>query len=88
MWLRDVVEEPRYTEDLDNLRRAYPEIDDIQAIISWTLSRTPRIGEPLSIAPDFRVFTTSPAGKLPSFWVLYTFDGDRVYLHSIQPAVS
>jgi hypothetical protein len=86
MYLRDVVEEPRYSEDLDHYRRLYSAIDDVQAIISWTLSRQPTIGQPLLVAPDFRVFTTSPFQDMPAFWVLYTFDTERVYLHSIQVA--
>lgn len=86
MWYRDIVEEPRYSEDLDHLRSLYSELDDVQEIISWTLSRDARIGQPLPYAPDFRVITTSPIGSTPSFWVLYTFDTNHVYLHSLAIA--
>lgn len=86
MYLRDVVEEPRYTEDLDNYRRLYPEIDDVQAIISWTLSRQPTIGLPIPFASDFRLFGTTAFKNVPAFWILYSLDAERVYLHSIQRA--
>jgi hypothetical protein len=84
MYLRDVVEESRFTQDLDGYRRLYSNMDDVHQIITWTLSRQPMVGDALSFAPDFRLFTTTPIGKTPPFWVLYTFDAERVYLHSLQ----
>jgi hypothetical protein len=84
MYLRDVVEEARYAQDLDNYRRLFPEIDDLQAIIVWILSRQPTSGEPLAVAPDFRVFTTEQTATMPAFHILYSFDENNVYLHSIQ----
>jgi hypothetical protein len=84
MYLRDVVEEPRYAQDLDNYRRLFPEIDDLQIIIVWTLSRKPTSGEALAVAPDFRVFTTEPIANMPAFHILYSFDENFVYLHSLQ----
>jgi len=86
MPLRDVVEEKRFTQDLDAFRELYSNMDDVHQSITWTLSRDPRVGEPLEVAPDFRLFTTTPIGKTPAFWVLYTFDADCIYLHSLQEA--
>lgn len=85
MYLRDVVEEPRFTQDIDSYRKLYPRIDDVHQAITWTLGHDPRIGTSLPIAPDFRVFETTPIGDVPAFWVLYTFDDAKVYLHSLEP---
>lgn len=83
MYLRSVIEEPRYSQDLDNLREQYPQIDEVQRHISWELSRNPRGGEPLEDAPDFRFFTTTPFEDVPPFRVLYDFHEENVYLRSI-----
>jgi hypothetical protein len=86
MSLRDVVEEEHFTQDLDAFRKLYSHMDDVHRSITWTLSRVARIGEPLEVAPDFSLFTTTPIGKAPAVWVLYTFEAERVYLHSLQEA--
>jgi hypothetical protein len=86
MPLRDVIEEKRFTQDLDAFRKLYSDMDDVHQIITWTVSRNPRVGEPLEVAPDFRLFMTNAIGKTPAFWVLYTFDDEHVYLHSLQEA--
>jgi len=86
MSLRDVVEEPRFTLDLDYYRQSYDNMDDVHSSITWALSNDPRTGEALEVAPDFRLFTTTAIGNIPAFWVLYTFDADRVYLHSLEEA--
>jgi hypothetical protein len=83
MYLRGVIEEPRYSQDLDALREQYPQIDEVQRRASWELSRNPRVGEPLEDAPDFRFLTTSPFEDVPSFRILYDFDEENVYLRSI-----
>jgi hypothetical protein len=83
MHLRDVVEEPRFTQDLDSYRRLYANMDAVHQDITWKLSRQPAIGIILPFAPDFRLFTTKSIGETPAFWVLYTFDEERVYLHSL-----
>lgn len=85
MYLRAIIEEPRFTQDIDSYRRLYSHIDDVHEDLTWVLSRDPRLGEPLAVAPDFRLYTTTAIGDTPAFWVLYTFDAERVYLHSIEP---
>jgi hypothetical protein len=85
MSLRTVIEEPRFTQDIDGFRRKYPRIDEVHLAITWILARTPFAGTPLEVAPDFRVFETTAVGDTPAFWVLYTFDHEKVYLHSIEP---
>jgi hypothetical protein len=70
MYLRSVVEEARYTEDFDNLRQHYPEMDEIQARLTWLLSRNPRAGEALAFAPDFYLISTGAVGNTPAFWIL------------------
>jgi hypothetical protein len=81
---RTVVEEPRFSQDLDGFRRIYEGMDDVYTAVAWALSRDPRLGEQLRVAPDFRVLTTTAAHDTPSFWILYTFDAEHVYLHSIE----
>jgi len=84
-YLRDVVAESRFSQDLDNFREKYPQIDDVFMAVSWTLARDPRQGTPLPVAPDFYVFETTPIGNVPAFWILYNFDEQKVYLQSIEP---
>ena len=87
MPLRDVVEDEVFTEDIDNLRRLYGDaIDELHRGITWALSNDPRIGEPLPKARDYRIYTTTPIGNLPAFWVMYTFDAEKVTLVSLQEA--
>lgn len=85
MYLRDVVEELRYSQDLDNFRRRYPHMDEVQALLVWELSNNPTLGNSLYFAPDFRLYETSRYEAMPVFYILYTFDENRVYLHSIEP---
>lgn len=85
MCLRGVVEEPRYSQDLDRFRRMYSLVDDVHEDLTWILSRHPREGKTLTFAPDFWLYTTTAIGDTPAFWILYTFDTERVYLHSIEP---
>jgi len=83
-YLRDVVEEPRYTQDLESLRRQFPSLDEIHADLTWELSQHPTAGIPLPFASDFRLYTTTPTKDTHAFHILYTFDENKVYLHSIQ----
>lgn len=84
-YLRDVVEEPRYSQDLDLLRRQFPSLDEIHADLTWELSLHPAVGQPIAFALDFRLYTTVPTNDTPAFHILYSFDKNKVYLHSIQP---
>lgn len=84
MSLRNVVEEPRFSQDIDGFRKIYARMDDVYIGIAWSLSHDPRIGEQLRVAPDFRLLTTTAVDDTPAFWVLYTFDTENVYLHSLE----
>lgn len=85
MYLRDVVEEPTFSEDIDYLRNRYEAIDDVHQWLTWTLSENPRAGERLKFAPDFWLITTPVLADTPSFWVMYRFAPNKIYLHSIEP---
>lgn len=84
--LRDVVEDPRYTEDFDSLHNVYAHMDDVHLSITWALARDPRIGSPLPGFPDFRVYRTTSIGATPQFQVLYTFGPETVTLLGIEIA--
>lgn len=86
MWLRTIVEEQRFLEDFDNFRRLYPGLDKLHITITYTLARHPRVGNPLEIAPDFRSLYIQARSETPAFWLLYTFDENNVYLHSLKLA--
>lgn len=83
--LRSVVEEPNFTSDLDSFRRLYNDMESAYEAFSFALAESPRIGERMRQAPDFWIYTTKPVGEVPAFWILYRFDSDYVYLHSIEP---
>ena len=84
MYLRGVVLESRYAEDLDNLRQLYPEMDQVEAHLESELSENPRLGDLSPTSDDFRVYTTGAVGQTPAFWVTYTFDVNQIFLHSIK----
>lgn len=67
-------------------RRNYPEMDNVHAFITYELGNDPRIGKPNPHAPDFREIVTKSRANTPAFYVTYTFDEERVYLHSLTVA--
>jgi hypothetical protein len=83
-YLRDVVEEPRFAQDIDGYQAKYAHIDALHEWVTGTLSENPRAGRPFKEAPDIRVLTTPPIEDVPAFWVVYTFDENKVYLLSIR----
>lgn len=83
--LRTVVEEKNFAADLDGYRRVYSDIEEVYSNLSLLLAMNPRLGIPLVQAPDYHIYQTDPLGNAPSFWIMYTFDTERVYLHSIEP---
>jgi hypothetical protein len=86
-YLRDIVEEPRYSQDLDNFQHLYPDMDIVQGQIAWNLSKRPTVGNRLEFVPDFWIYETTATQDHPAFTVLYTFDENKVYLHSLHPDV-
>jgi hypothetical protein len=86
MYLRDVVEKKHFSADFDQLRELHPQLEATHEWLTWALANNPRLGKLLEVAPDFRAVMTPALEDTPSFWVLYTFDADKVYLHSIAPA--
>jgi hypothetical protein len=84
MSLRDVVEDPLFTEDLDNLRNVYSQIDDVHDGLTWALSNDPRIGVLIPQTHDYRLYITTATSTTPAFWVMYRFDAEKVYLYSIK----
>ncbi len=78
---------PRFSQDLDNHRLRFQGVDAIVEEVFFLLSHTPWIGDPLRVAPDFRVLrTVTEYGQ--AFWVLYSYDNAQVYMHSIEPVLS
>jgi hypothetical protein len=86
--LRDVVEEPNFTDEFDLLRDTYPQLDAIFADLSWTLSSDPHIGVPVQGYPHpyIRLFITTPIQDTPAFQVLYRYTDDQVILLAIDRA--
>jgi hypothetical protein len=83
--IRTVIEETRFTNDLDNYRRLYPNVDKVYLEMTWLLATQPRVGEALDFAPDFWRYQTSAVGEVSPFWILYTFDDNHVWLQSMEP---
>jgi hypothetical protein len=86
--VRDVVEEPNFTENFDLLRDAYPEVDigAIHAEITWKLASNPRVGDMIEGFPDptFRIYRTAPVKDRPVFSVLYRYTDKLVILLGID----
>ena len=85
MWYRGIAQDKRYSQDLDDYRRLYPAIDEVQRLLEWELTRNPNVGDQLPTALDFRTYRTPSHEDVPSFHILYSFDENTIYLHSIQP---
>jgi hypothetical protein len=84
--LRDVVEEPNFTEEFDLLRNDYSRMDAVHAALTFGLSSDPRAGAFVQgfPHPTIRIFKTTPIGDTPSFLVLYRYTADRVILLGID----
>jgi len=84
--LRDVVEEPHFTEEFDLLRLSYAEMDTVHAAITFALASDPRIGDSLKSFPHptIRVFQTHATHNLPIFVVLYRYTDKLVILLGID----
>ena len=86
---RTVVEEPFFVDELENLRKSFPNIYDIKDAICWELSRRPSSYELIPGETIVRIYNTFPIGKAPAFRVLYKYDENsdpRVFLLSISPS--
>lgn len=83
---RGCVEEPAFLEEIELLRAVYPHIADVHKATTDTLSVNPRAGTRLPVSDEYWVFTTECVEETPSFWVLYRFDAQNVYLASIKEA--
>jgi hypothetical protein len=84
--LRDVVEEPNFSEEFDLLRNIYPEMDDVHAALTFGLSSDPRAGAFVQgfPHPTIRLFKTTPIGTTPAFLVLYRYTVAQVILLAID----
>lgn len=84
--LRDVVEEPYFTEEFDLLRKSYAEMDTVHAAITFALASNPRAGDVMTSFPHptIRVLQTTPTDSLPVFLVLYGYTDKLVILLGID----
>jgi len=86
--LRDVVEEPNFTEEFDSLRSVYSRMDDVHAALTFGLGSDPRAGAFVQgfPHPTIRLLKTTPIGDTPSFLVLYRYTAEQVILLAIDRA--
>lgn len=84
--LRDIVEEPNFTEEFDLLRNVYSEMEAVHAALTHTLGFDPRAGTVMQgfPHPTVRLFKTTPIGDTPAFLVLYRYTTDQVILLAID----
>jgi hypothetical protein len=87
--LRDVIEEPNFTDEFDLLRNVFSRMDDVHEALTFGLSSDPRIGAFVQgfPHPTIRILRTTPIGDTPAFLVLYRFTADQVLLIGIDEAV-
>jgi len=81
---REIVQDPRFTQDFEMYRQNYPEMDDIYRAMTLSLQDNPFEGKPLETFPDFRTYLTHPHGNVPVFHVLYSYDTEHIYLYAIS----
>ena len=88
MLYRTVVEETYFADELEILKKEYPNIYDIKDAASWELGRRPYAYPLLPNENAVRIFNTFKIGYTPTFRVLYKYEEDadpRVFLLSISP---
>ena len=87
MPLRDFVESTNFKHDFEMYWQNYPDLDQVYDAIKERLLDKPSMGTPLKMPPDFRVYSTEPIadidGETQSFYFVYTYDLDHIYMHSI-----
>lgn len=84
MPLREIVQFPIFTQDLEMYRRNYPEMDTVYLAMTVSLIDNPFEGKPLEVFPDFRIYLTRPSDNTPAFYVMYSYDTEHIYLHAIR----
>ena len=81
--IRTVIESPKFQA----LRAEHVDVrmfDEIMVGAFWVLARDPArfaVPEPNGLG----VFTTNKFQGQPSFWIVFTYDDERVRLHWIEP---
>jgi len=82
--IREIVEEPQFSVELQELEPDAVRADDFVDGAKWVLSRNPEVGKKIGQLVWFLAMARSATG--PAMVLYYTFDDDRVFLLSIQPA--
>ena len=83
---RSCIEEAAFQEELDLLRETYPHIDEVHRSLTTKLASNPRLGDRLKYSDEYWLYLTDAIEATPSFWVLYRYDAQYVYLASIKAA--
>jgi hypothetical protein len=70
-----IVSEDSFEEDIQELSKKYPRMDDVRAAIRWTLMHNPFRGTAIDNHDGFFVHMTTQMGDTPMFRVLYEYKG-------------
>ena len=89
-----IIEEPSFSERIDELSRIYPRMAEVKAAIDWAVSHDPEWGTPLQSNQNYRIMKLPCAPGMPDMRVLYRY-GLReraeqmaylLYLDPIEPS--
>lgn len=75
-----VVEEHGYEDQVAGLERTYPRLRQVLDSL-YILPRNPELGTLLPGETSVRIWITTSVGAIPSFRILYAYDGDNSAIH-------
>jgi hypothetical protein len=84
--LRELVEEESYQKAKGQLKVDEKRLDEACSGVTWVLCHSPEQGEETEDPRVWAMPTTALLG-LPELVLYYTFDSQRVWLISIEPAI-
>jgi len=84
--LFEVIPTRRYLKQIENYRRTFPRIDEVNEGIVWVLQKDPLWGAEVPDMPSHRILKTYPISPHTEFYVLFEYDesDNKIYLLSIK----
>ena len=82
--IRSLQEEKSYEEAKQALKSSCQEVDRVLAGVDGTIGRNPEAYPVVDDRSGWRMVKTNRVANIPSFYIYYTFDAEKLYLHFIE----
>lgn len=80
---RDIVEEPRYSEERDELAEGVIRWDNAMKGVTFAIAQRPTVVGRETVVEDMYAVATEPWPDAPDVVIYYTYDDENVYLESV-----